>query len=210
MLKRQVILLTSRFTKTPNIEKLFFDSTVIELTEKVRDLGVILHKNLTPTYHINETYRKATNAIRSIGRIRKYLTNKNLKLLVNALVISRLDYCNSILYGLPKRELDKLQRVQNTAARFITETKQQVILITFKILHGLSPAYLSSLLQEYHPSRSLGSSSKSLLTVLTMNICDIRWTCVFLLCTYIKEYSSRFSYPKNIPISEILLLLLLL
>ena len=166
--KTEVILFTSRFTKTPNIEKLFFDSTVIELTEKVRDLGVILHKNLTPTYHINETYRKATNAIRSIGRIRKYLTNKNLKLLVNALVISRLDYCNSILYGLPKRELDKLQRVQNTAARLITGTKQydhikpafqklhclpvesriifKVILITFKILHGLSQAYLSSLL----------------------------------------------------------------
>ena len=189
--KTEVILFTSRFTKTPNIEKLFFDSTVIELTEKVRDLGVILDKNLTPTYHINETYRKATNAIRSIGRIRKYLTNKNLKLLVNALVISRLDYCNSILYGLPKRELDKLQRVQNTAARLITGTKQydhikpafqklhclpvesriifKVILITFKILHGLSPAYLSSLLQEYHPPRSLRSSSKSLLTVPTMN-----------------------------------------
>ena len=122
--KTEVVLFKSRFTKTPNIEKLFFDSTVIELTEKVRDLGVILDKNLTPTYHINETCRKATNAIRSIGRIRKYLTNKNLKLLVNALVISRLDYCNSILYGLPKRELDKLQRVQNTAARLITGTKQ--------------------------------------------------------------------------------------
>ena len=77
--KTEVILFKSRFTKTPNIEKLFFDSTVIELTEKVRDLGVILDTNLTPTYHINETYRKATNAIRSIGRIRKYLTNKNLK-----------------------------------------------------------------------------------------------------------------------------------
>ena len=168
--KKEVILFTSGFTKTPNTEKLFFDSAVTELTEKVRDLGVILDKNLILTYHINETCRKATNAIRSIGRIRKYLTNKNLKLLVNALVISRLDYCNSILYGLPKRELDKLQRVQNTAARLITGTKQydrikpalqkqhwlpvesriifKVIIITFKILDGLSPTYLSSLLQE--------------------------------------------------------------
>ena len=107
--KTEVILFTSRFTKTPNIEKLFFDSTVIELTEKVRYLGVILDKNLTRTYYISETCRKATNAIRSIRRTRKYLTNENLKLLINALVISRLDYCNSILYGLPKRELDKLQ-----------------------------------------------------------------------------------------------------
>ena len=189
--KTEVILFTSRFTKTPNIEKLFFDSTIIELTEKVRDVGVTLDKNVTLTYHINESFRKATNAIRSTGRIRKYLTNENLKLLVNALVISRLDYCNSIHYGLPKRELDKLQRVQNTAARLITGTKQydhikpalqklhwlpvesriifKVILITFKILHGLSPAYLSSLLQEYHPPRSLRSSSESLLTVPTMN-----------------------------------------
>ena len=47
-----------------------------------------------------------------MGRIRKYITKENLKLLVNALVISRLDYCNSILYDLLKQELDKLQRIQ--------------------------------------------------------------------------------------------------
>ena len=85
--KTEVILFTSRFTKTPNIEKLFFDSTVIDLTERVRDLGVILDKKLRLIYHINETCRKETNAIRSIGRIRKYPTNGNLKLLFNALVI---------------------------------------------------------------------------------------------------------------------------
>ena len=39
--KTEVILFTSRFTKAPNIETLFFDSTVIELTEKAPDLGVI-------------------------------------------------------------------------------------------------------------------------------------------------------------------------
>ena len=55
--KTEVIFFTSRFTKTPNIEKLFINSTVIDLTEKVRDLGVILDKNVTLTYHINETCR---------------------------------------------------------------------------------------------------------------------------------------------------------
>ena len=54
--KTEVILFTSRFT--PNIEKLSFDSTVIERSEKVRDLGVILDKHLTLTHHINETCRK--------------------------------------------------------------------------------------------------------------------------------------------------------
>ena len=55
--KTEIIFFTSQFTKTPNIEKLFIDSTVIDLTEKVRDLGVILDKNVTLTYHINETCR---------------------------------------------------------------------------------------------------------------------------------------------------------
>ena len=55
--KTEVIFFTSRFTKTPNIEKLFIDSTVIDLTEKVRDLRVILDQNLTLTYHINEKCR---------------------------------------------------------------------------------------------------------------------------------------------------------
>ena len=101
--KTEGILFTSRFTKIPNIEKLSFANTVIELTERVCDLGVNLDKSLSLTYHINETCKKATDTITSSGRICKYITMENLdlKLLVNALVISRLDYCNNILYGLP-------------------------------------------------------------------------------------------------------------
>ena len=191
-------------------------------------LVLFLDKNLTLTCHINETCRKAANAIRSIGRIPKYLTNENLEGLVNALVISRLDYCNSIL--LPKRELDKLQRAQNTAARLITGTKQyhhikpalqklqllpvesritfKIILITFKIFHGLSPAYVSSLLQEYHPPRSLRSSSKSLLTVPTMNSVTFgeRAFSFYAPTLWNTLPDSLKICPKNIPISEILFL----
>ena len=67
--KPEVILFTSRFTKTPNIEKLSFANTVIELTERVCDLGVNLDKNLSLTYHINETYKKATKVHRSHSQI---------------------------------------------------------------------------------------------------------------------------------------------
>ena len=49
-------------------------------------------------------------------------SNQNLKLLVNALVISRLDSCTSI--GPLKQELDKLQRIQNATARLIGGTNQ--------------------------------------------------------------------------------------
>ena len=49
-----------------------------------------------------DTVHHASFAIRSIGRIRRYLPYDGLKMLVNSLVISRLDYCNSVLYGIPK------------------------------------------------------------------------------------------------------------
>ena len=55
----------------------------------------------------------------NIRKIRKYLTKDLTVTLVHALVISRLDYCNSILYGLPAYQIVKLQRVQNTAARLV-------------------------------------------------------------------------------------------
>ena len=93
-----------------------------ELTQPVCDLGVNLDKSLSLTPHKNKTCKKAINAIWFISRIRKYLSKENFKLLVNALVISLLDYCNGILYGLTKQELDKLQRTQNTAAHLINET----------------------------------------------------------------------------------------
>ena len=73
------MLFTSRFTATPNIEGLSFGNTVIVLDEQVCDLGVNLDKNLSLAYHMDQTCKKATNAIRSTG-IGKYLTKENLKL----------------------------------------------------------------------------------------------------------------------------------
>ena len=56
--------------------------------------------------------------------IRKYLDTDATKTLVHAYVTSRLDYCNLLLYGTPNELTDKLQRVQNTAARLLTRTRK--------------------------------------------------------------------------------------
>ena len=105
-------------------------------------------------------------------------------MLVNPLVISRLDYCNSLLCDIPKYgQREKLRRIQNTAAKMVTEAFSsdhitqifkslhwlpvearvnfKILLITYKILNGQSSGYLEPLIKEYHPSRALRSSSRS-------------------------------------------------
>ena len=120
-------------------------------------------------------------AIRSIGRIKKYLSKDHLARVVNAFVIPHLDYCNSVLYGLPKCQLtDNLQRVQNVAARLVSGVCKQdhitptlkalhwllvekriilkIILMTYKTLNGLAPSYLTTLITRDHPTRKLRST----------------------------------------------------
>ena len=184
--KTEVLRLTSRFVKNPSLGPQFMVAGVpVDITSKTRNLGVIMDANFTLSSHINDLCKKAFFFINSIGRIRKYLPPDPLKRLVNALVISHLDYCNSLLYGLPSYELAKLQRVQNTAARLIVGARRsdhmtpilrdlhwlpiparlefKILLLTFKCLHNQGPSYLRELLKFRNPSRTLRSSKQSLL-----------------------------------------------
>ena len=90
--KTEVIQFTSRFAQHPVLNCFSFGNTTIELSDKVRNLGVILDKELSLKQHVNNICKKAILAIRSISRMRKYLSHDNLKCIVNAFVISRLEY----------------------------------------------------------------------------------------------------------------------
>ncbi len=109
------------------------------------------------------------------------------QLLVQALVISRLDYCNALLAGLPSNTIKPLQRIQNAAARLVfNEPKRAHVTPLFVSLHwlpvaagiqfktlmlayrtttGSAPTYFHSLLRIYIPSRSLRSASEQRLVV---------------------------------------------
>ena len=104
----------------------------------------------------------------NLRRIRRYLSQDCLVTLIHAFVTSRLDYCNSLMYGLTQCHISKLQRVQNAAARIafdlskfchITPALRQlhwlpvvkriqfkILLLTFKAIYGLSPPYISELI----------------------------------------------------------------
>ena len=93
-------------------------STIQLLTvPMLQDLGVTLDSSLSFNQHVMKTCRSAFLELRRIGLIRKYLTVEAAKTIVCSLVLSRLDYCNSILSGSPKCLIQRLQRIQNTAAR---------------------------------------------------------------------------------------------
>ncbi|XP_062579353.1 uncharacterized protein LOC134241302 [Saccostrea cucullata] len=119
--------------------------------------------------------------------MRHFLTKEACKTLVNAVITARLDYGNCLLYGVSKALLDRIQKVQNTAARLVTRSSKRehitsiladlhwlpvsfrpqykILPYVYQSLHGLAPSYIKDLIMEYKPTRSLRSESTSRLVV---------------------------------------------
>ena len=149
---------------------------LIKCSTSVKSLGVHLDITLSMQKHINMKTKSAHNQIRNIWTIRKSLTENATKSLVNALAIPKIDYCNSLLFGLKQNLRMKFQRVQNSAARLIKKSKKRqhitphlkelhwlpvqyriefkILLIVFKALHGKAPQYISCLLSNFRITRS--------------------------------------------------------
>ena len=169
-----------------SINSLHVGTATITPVSSTRNLGSWFDSKLTMATHISKTCNSAFYYLYNLSRIRKYLSKDNTKTLIHAFISSRVDYCNSLLYGLPEYQLNKLQRVQNMCARLIcNESKYchitpllvdlhwlpvkfriefKILLIVFKIFKGLAPSYLSFLITPKPVSKyNLRSSSDSTL-----------------------------------------------
>ena len=153
----------------------------------VSNLGVNQDEALTMEKHVSRVSRSCYHQLRSISKIRQYITVDACRSLIQATVTSRLDYGNVLLHNLPKKSLKRLQMVQNASARLITRTSRRthitpvliglhwlpiqyrtaykVLLYVYKAVHGEAPAYICNLVEEYVPTRSLRSASQHLLKV---------------------------------------------
>ncbi len=113
---------------TPTLQHDFtiqLGSSTITPSSSVRNLGVIFDDQLTFKDHIAKTARSCSFALHNIRKIRPFLTEHAAQLLVQALVISRLDYCNALLAGLQSSTIKPLQMIQNAAARlYFNEPKR--------------------------------------------------------------------------------------
>ncbi len=145
--KTEILHVRSRYAKNvPEVTITIGDAT-ISPTADVRNLGVMYDDNLTMTSHVNNVCRSASFGIHWIGKLRRYLDPDNTKKLMHAFVSSRLDSCNSVLAGLPDKELDKLQLVQNAAARVVTPTKKIGSYFPGHVLASLASYYGKDCLQ---------------------------------------------------------------
>ena len=146
-------------------------------------IGVILDSCLSMDSHVNQISKVSYLEIRRLGHLRSYLDINEASALASAFILSRLDYCNSLLAGLPNDKLQKLQRIQNSAARLVlgrskydhatpmlrelhwlpikARIEYKLALTCFKSKSGNYPSYISDLLVPYTPTRSLRSSSSN-------------------------------------------------
>ena len=121
--KTEFIVFTSKQNlKHIRIHQLKVNGDAIPTVPVVRNLGIHLDSHLCFDQHILYLRKVCFMYISWIRKIRHLLTFDAAKILVHALIISRLDYCNSLFTGLPKSALDKLQLIMNAAARLITRT----------------------------------------------------------------------------------------
>ena len=144
------------------------DNTTIQPSMKVRNLGVIFDKYMTMDDHVTSVCKTVNYHLRNLGRIRKFIDIDTCHAAVRALITSRLDYCNSLLNGVSAKTSNRLQLLQNRAARLIymkpkrthtspllsdlhwlriTQRVQfKTLVLTYKALHNESHQYLSDLL----------------------------------------------------------------
>ena len=190
--KTKLLIMSSKFDPQMSTPVLHLGDEVIKPSTKERNIGVIFDSAMSMVPHVNNICKTSFYHLCNIARIRKFISLNTAEILVHAFVTSRLDNCNSLLYGLPGSQLDKLQHVLNSAARLVTLSKKhehitpvlrylhwlpikyrinfKILLLTFKVLHGLAPVYLSDLVTVYKPNRTLRSSKELLLVTPSYNL----------------------------------------
>ena len=185
--KTEFLVVGSRFREEPPLYELSIAGDIISKSSTVKTLGVLFDHWMTLEPNVDKVVKECFFHLYQISSVRRKLTSDSAKILVQAYVISRLDYCNSLFIGLPKYLLMKLQSVQNAAARVVSgaykfdhitpilqslhwlkiaqRTQYKVSLITFKALNGTAPSYIRELLVpvDERRTRQLRSSHQKLL-----------------------------------------------
>ena len=182
--KTEIIHFTSKYRTSHPLPPIKVGDTVVNAISKSRNLGVIFDSHRELKDHVSKVVQSAWVGVRKVGHLRKFLNPLSSDKLVHAFITSHLDYCNSLLSGLPDKDISRLQRIQNASARIIKCAKRsdsisrllqdlhwlpvhlrvkfKILLTMYKCVNGSAPDYLCELISSYTPARRLRSLSQSL------------------------------------------------
>ena len=190
--KTEFLLISSRSTAPQLINKhLSIGGHDIEPAKTVRNLGVVMDSNAVMEDHVKRLCCTAYGQLRAIHRIKNCVDAQTLEVIIHAFISSRLDFSNGVLSGITQRLLQKVQHVQNAAARILTKqpmhahitpilqslhwlpvasrVQYKILIIVHKCLYGDAPVYLRNMLQWYTPGRSLRSRNSNKLVIPMCN-----------------------------------------
>ena len=201
--KTDVAVFSSRYCSKPSLLSVSVCDKTVECSPIVKNIGVLFDDSLSLVPHVTATCKSAFYHLQNIYKIKRFLTPDTTESIVHAFVTSRIDYCNSLLYGQPKCVLKNLQYVQNSAARLIYLSRKfdhvtpllitphwlpieqriysKILLITYKVLNGKAPKYISDLLSLLQ-SRQKSPLCKSETPLQSFLQPENLWCPLFLLC----------------------------
>ncbi|KAK3546357.1 hypothetical protein QTP70_025772, partial [Hemibagrus guttatus] len=168
------------------------NNSMISPSATARNLGVTMDNRLSFSSHVANVTRSCRFLLYNIRRIQPFLSTQATQVLVQSLVISRLDYCNSLLAGLPLKTIRPLQMIQNAAARVVfnlpkfshttpllrslhwlpvaARIRFKTLMLAYKAKNGPAPSYLKALVTPRTAPRSLRSTSTARLVPPSLRI----------------------------------------
>ena len=167
--KTELIIFQNSWSSRESIvATLNINNNNIVSSSKVKNLGVTFDKDLNMTDYVDLLCKSLLYQLSKIRSIRNYLSVDATKYLVTTLILSKIDYCNSLLAGVNNSLLYKLQLIQNSAARLIVRLRKfdhitpllmdlhwlpvkhrinyKIALLCFKCLNNAAPSYFRDLL----------------------------------------------------------------
>jgi hypothetical protein len=170
---------------------------LVHPVRSVRNLGVFIDADLVMRSHVVHVVSRCFAVLRQLRQVRRYLPPPAFQTLVAALVLTRLDYANSTLAGLPVHLVRRLQSVLNAAARLIYGLRRcdhltdalltlhwlkvperiqfKLAVLVHRVLHGTAPSYLGPLLRvaDMPGRRALRSAYTSQLLVPSVRLSTV-------------------------------------
>ena len=151
--------------------------TTVRFVSVVKNLGFTMDNKLNFQNQIIMLKKKCFCTIRNIFKIRYLLSADDIKIVVNSMIMSCLDYCNCLYFGIGEKLLNQLQIIQNSAAKVITGKKKhdhvgsdltmlhwldikkriifKIALLAYKAINGLAPAPIQDMFQYAHYGHAL-------------------------------------------------------